>query len=111
MVSELTDTRALVDRLNGEDETGGCRCELVSAGGNNLQLRGQCNPEDGWSGRVQGSFTLLDAKRWSGRFPGSGRLIGAALPGIPNPTGVVTRVIEMSGRWVAAACGNSQPER
>lgn len=111
MARELTEPRALVERLNREEDNAGCRYELVSASGSTMQLRGQCKPEDGWNGTVQGSFTLNDAKRWSGRFTGSGRLLGEAMPGIPNAQGEVQMVIEMGGRWMAASCGNVKPER
>jgi hypothetical protein len=111
MARELTEPRALVDRLNREEDNAGCRYELVSASGSTVRLRGQCKPEDGWNGAVQGSFTLNDAKRWSARFTGSGRLLGEAMPGIPNAQGEVQMVIEMSGRWVAASCGSVKPER
>jgi hypothetical protein len=110
---EMADPRRLLERMNEPDEDGdlSCRYELVSVSGNTLQVRGQCEPQDGWNGRMQGTMTLHDARRWSSRFSGTGRLRGeaATMPGIPNATGPVEFVISSNGRWVTATCGDVAP--
>jgi hypothetical protein len=112
---ELADPKRLVERMNEPDEEGtlDCRHELVSVSGNTMQVRGQCAPQDGWNGQTQGTMTLHDARRWSSRFTGTGRLRGeaTAMPGIPNPAGPVEFAVVSSGRWVAASCGDVKPQR
>lgn len=110
---EMSDPQRLIERMNDPDEEDAlsCRYELASVSGNTVNVRGQCEPQDGWNGQVQGTLTLHDARRWSSRFSGTGRLRGeaAAMSGIPNPTGPVEFLISSNGRWVAASCGDVAP--
>ncbi len=106
------DPKALLRQMTeegGADQE--CRFELVSVSGNTLKLRGTCKPEDGWNGVVDGSMTLHDAKRWSSRFSGQGRMQGEMMPGMAAPGGRVEMLMEGSGRWLAANCGSVAPER
>jgi hypothetical protein len=106
------DPQALLRQMS-EDGGGAqeCRFELVSVSGNTLNLRGTCKPEEGWNGVVNGSMTLHDARRWSSRFSGQGRMQGEMMPGLPAPGGVVEMLMEGSGRWLGADCGSVAPER
>lgn len=105
-----SDPAALLRQIN-EDQDGNCRFDLVSTSGNTLNLRGQCRAEDGWNGAVQGAMTMHDARRWSSRFTGSGRWQGDLPPGVPTRGGAVEMLMEGSGRWLAAACGDVKPVR
>jgi hypothetical protein len=104
----MADARRMVERMNaGESgEETGCRFELVSARGATLNLRGRCEATDGWEGDLQGTLTLADAKNWTMRFTGTGRLKGERLPGVPDADGAVTSVMETKARWLGASCGN-----
>jgi hypothetical protein len=106
------DPKALLRQLaEGEDADQNCRFEVESVTGNTLKMRGNCKPEDGWNGVVTGTMTLHDAKRWSSRFNGQGRVQGEMMPGITAPGGQVQMVMEGSGRWLSASCGSVAPER
>ncbi len=105
------DPQALLQQMNEEREEQGCRFALESVSGNTLKLRGTCKPEDGWNGVIAGTMTLHEAKRWSSRFSGQGKMQGEAMPGLNAPGGQVEMVMESSGRWLAADCGRVAPER
>lgn len=109
---EMTDAQRLVARMNevNEDDTGQCRFELVSAGGNTVRVKGRCTPEEGWTGDLDGVLTLHDTKRWTARFTGSGRLAGEGIPGVPQADGKVEAVMQTTARWLGADCG-SVPRR
>jgi hypothetical protein len=112
-VRELNDPALLLAHLNKQsaEEGDACRHQVVSVSGNTIQVRSQCKPQEGWQGTMQGTLTLHDERRMSHRFTGSGKLVGEAMPGIPNPTGTVNIVVEGQGRWLGAACGDVKPGR
>jgi hypothetical protein len=113
------DPQALLRQMTeGEDAEQACRFELQSVSGNTMKLRGTCKPEDGWNGVVTGTMTQHDPKRWSSRYSGQGRMQGDAMPGMPGMPGMsankgaqVEMLMESSGRWLAADCGQVAPER
>jgi len=110
------DPQALLRQMSeGEDAEQACRFELQSVSGNTMKLRGTCKPEDGWNGVVTGTMTQHDPKRWSSRYIGQGRMQGDAMPGMPgmpaNKGAQVEMLMESSGRWVSANCGQVAPER
>jgi hypothetical protein len=106
----MADAQRLVAHMNDADpdDSGHCRFELVSVRGNVVRVKGRCAPEDGWAGELDGVMTLHDAKRWTTRFTGSGRLAGEGIPGVPNASGKVDAVMETTARWMGADCGSVQ---
>jgi hypothetical protein len=108
----MTDPQRLVAHMNAADEadTSQCRFTLVSVRGNTLRVKGRCAPEDGWAGDLDGEMTLHDARRWTTRFTGSGRMAGEPIPGVPGAEGRVDAVMQTTARWLQADCG-SVPRR
>jgi hypothetical protein len=88
-----------------------CRFEPVAVSGSALRFKGRCNDADGFSGDVEGDFTLASDKAWTGRWGGQGRMAGVdEIPGFkPAAGGRVDFRMSGSGRWLAADCGAVKP--
>lgn len=89
-----------------------CRFEPAEVSGSTLRFKGRCEDPRGFSGDVQGEFTAVSAKQWTGRWGGKGRMAGAEnLPPVlgVGADGAVDLQMQGGGRWLAASCGDVKP--
>jgi hypothetical protein len=107
--ARAADARQVLAEL--QQDAPGCRFEPVEVRGNTLVFKGRCNEPEGFTGNVDGEFTLAEPKAWTGRFGGQGRMANAEeMPGLKvGADGRVDYRMAGSGRWLAASCGAVKP--
>lgn len=107
-VALITRPQALLARL--EESMPGCRFQPVMAGGSRLSFTGQCTNPDGFSGDLQGQWTLSGDRATHMVLRGKGRVAGAETLGLKGGAQALHEFqTESRSTWQATDCGAVKP--
>ncbi|MEO5734722.1 MAG: DUF3617 domain-containing protein [Rubrivivax sp.] len=88
-----------------------CRFDHPVVKGSSVDFKGRCDDPAGFSGDVDGSFSMDSPTAWHGRFGGKGKMAGAEqIPGPQGgPKGQVEMQMQTDSKWISADCSAVKP--
>ncbi|MEO8299975.1 MAG: DUF3617 family protein [Burkholderiales bacterium] len=89
-----------------------CSAQIVSVTGDQVTFKGRCDDPASFTGDYSGTYTLLDATRWTYAMQGRGVVsptLAEQVPGGAALIGPVEMKASGQGRWLAQECGAVQP--